>query len=173
MRRSFQVYIAMVTIAFVSLGFLRLKSETPKDVFLTEGGDIRQISSYHRLLTYPQSDSGLERYKVDFLFERLRHSPYTFLRNGAPYSGQKAANHLLWKYRRRTSTIPTARRFAEELGSRSSETGELYMVQTSAGHLYPLRDILLNELRRLEDYLLRDRKSQTEALLETDSPRGI
>jgi len=80
----------------------------------------------------------------------MGHSPYTFIRNGTSYSGVRGAAHLIWKYHRKISKVNSAQEFIDEIVTRSSLSGELYWVKLDGKSTCPLRDLLVNELSRLE-----------------------
>lgn len=154
--------IVVPVLAFVSCAFFRIGVPmTPEAVFLGRG-DVRDSQAYRRVSDYLQKGAALERAKIDFLLELIRRSRYIFLRNGAIYSGGRAAAHLTWKYHRKAVKIVTAQEFIEDVATRSKSTGRLYLVKMGEKESYPLRDVLLNELRRLDRFLEEDKKSLVE-----------
>ncbi len=138
-------------------GFLSVKSKTPADVYFMPGPatDIRQNPLYRKALDVAKNPRALERIKIDYLIELMRHSPYTFIRNGASHTGEEGSRHLLWKYHRNISKVDSAQIFIDEIATRSSASGDLYLVKTDEAS-YPLRDILMNELIRLNMALEKD-----------------
>ena len=94
-----------------------------------------------------------EKLKIHYLIEAVRHSSYTFIRNNKDYDGNKAAEHLLWKYRQAGKKIKTARGFIASAASNSLQTGEKYLFRGPDGKTHPLKDALENELTRLEETL--------------------
>lgn len=156
--------------ALATTGFFRVKSPTPPDIFLAPAsyGDIHPKPSYRKLLGLADNRGALERAKIDYLIELMEHSPYTFIRNGASYSGARGAAHLIWKYYRKVSKVNSAQGFIDEIATRSSLSGELYLVKLDGKSTYPLRDLLVNELSRLEAVLKEERGSTDNK--ETKSP---
>ena len=77
----------------------------------------------------------------------------SFIRNGETHSGSEAAAHLLWKYLQAGGRVQTTHDFIEGIASQSIQTGSRYWVKIPTGKTYPLRDILYNELQRLEQSL--------------------
>jgi len=147
----------LVLSAMTCSGFLSVKSRTPANVYFTPGpaADIRQNPLYRRALVAAKNPNALERIKIDYLIELIRHSPYTFIRNGAGHTGKQGAAHLLWKYRHALAKVTSAQIFIDEIATRSFSSGELYLVK-SGETSYPLRDILINELTRLNLALKED-----------------
>lgn len=132
------------------------RSPAPEDLFLTPAGNLRETSSYKRVLIYGDNPLALERAKIDYLIDRVRDSTCIFYRNGVAHSGPRGAAHLAWKYKRKLSRIAKVQDFIEEIATRSSASGELYLMQCGQEVSYPVRDILLNELYRLEELLKED-----------------
>lgn len=102
-----------------------------------------------------QKDRGgaFETAKIEYLLERIRTSPYTFIRNDVEYPASKAASHLEWKYGLAANKIKTAPDFITHLASRSIESGLQYLVKLPSGTVYSMQELLTNELRYLEDRL--------------------
>lgn len=90
-----------------------------------------------------------EPQKIQRLLKYTSNSDYTFIRNGEEHSGKEAARHLRLKYGFARDQIKTAEQFVEYLASSSSTTGEPYWIKTQTGK-YPARDVMFNELRRME-----------------------
>jgi hypothetical protein len=137
---------------FICSAFLK-KPDTPPDIFLA-GGEIRSTPSYQKVLRFLKDPVALEKAKIDYLISRMRSSDYRFDRNGVFFSGKRGAAHLLWKYHNKSEKqIKTALDFIHVIATRSSSSGEFYKVHVSDYQVYPLGDLLLNELRRLEELL--------------------
>lgn len=148
--------ISLSLLAGISCGFFQIKSQTPEEIFLSDSGDnVRGAPAYSRLLGYAHNVLAFERAKIDFLIDRTKRSPYTFIRDGVEYSGKRAAAHLIWKYHRKVSLVQSAGAFVDNVATRSGLSGELYLLKVQ-GLSYPFRDVLLNELRRLELLLKED-----------------
>ncbi len=87
-----------------------------------------------------------EQTKIDFLIGEVKKSDEVFIRNGAEYSGKRAASHLSMKLRFAGKRVQTAMEFVLGVASKSEESGKLYEVRTREGHREPLRDWLLARL---------------------------
>jgi hypothetical protein len=157
MRKS---VFALLAIAFWTgaSGFLLVakRSHTPEDLFLEPAKNVRKSPSYQKVLNYGDNPVALERAKIDYLIDRMRESTCTFYRNKVAHSGPRGAAHLTWKYRRKVSRIEKVQDFIEEIATRSSTSGELYLIKCGQAEAYPVRDVLLNELERLEGLLQED-----------------
>lgn len=70
-----------------------------------------------------------EKEKIAALLDDLSGSDAKFVRNGTEYSGADAADHLRRKWRAAGDRVSTAREFIELLASRSSSSGEAYLVR--------------------------------------------
>ncbi len=134
------------------------KIQTPETTFL-DSNDIRKSPAYQKVLR--AKDSHLEQAKFQYLLERIRKSPLQFVRNGEKFDGARAAKHLHWKLSRKGGGIKTASEFIDKIASESSRSGSPYLLKVSDQETYPLRDIMNNELQRLEQSLEEDRKDST------------
>lgn len=124
---------------------------------------MHQKAVYRKILGVADNPAARERAQIDYLIEVMRKSPYTFIRNGVEHSGARGAAHLIWKYHRKLSKVHSVQSFIDEIATRSSLSGELYLVKLEEGKTYPLRELLTNEWQRLESSLKEDRGS-------TDNP---
>jgi len=128
--------------------------KTPSDLFL--------ISSVHEnplfaiALRNKENKAYLEKVEIQYLIEAVRKSSLTFIRNGENHKGAEAAAHILRKYLQAGGRVQTARDFIEGVASQSFLTGNRYLVMSSEGKTYPVRDVLYNELERLEQSLSRN-----------------
>ncbi|MBI4550582.1 MAG: DUF5329 family protein [Candidatus Omnitrophica bacterium] len=148
--------LLLLSAAFGASGFLRARTVTPEDVYFCPKNETRTSPVYSKMTEVLENPGALERLKIDFLIEKIKKSPYSFIRNGVPYNGPRSSAHLVWKYRRKVARIVTAHDFINNIATRSSISGELYLVRLKDGRTYPMRDVLLNELRRLEESLKED-----------------
>ncbi len=73
-----------------------------------------------------------------------------FVRNGTAYDGADAARFLRGKLEKMGAQVTTANHFIEQIGSRSSTTGELYWIRFSDGRKVPAGRFLQQELNRLD-----------------------
>jgi hypothetical protein len=143
----------VLSVGFAGSGFVRFRSHTPEDFYFNPRDETLASPAYQKLVKISGNPGAAERLKIDFLIEKVKKSPYSFIRNGVTYNGPRASAHLLWKYRRKITKVATAENFINEIATRSSISGELYLLRLKDGQTYPIRDVLLNELRRLEEYL--------------------
>lgn len=74
-----------------------------------------------------------------------------FVRNGTPYPPHDAARFLRAKFARMGEHVATAAQFIEQIASRSSTTGEPYLIRFADGRTLPLAQFLGDELRRMDD----------------------
>lgn len=74
----------------------------------------------------------------------------TFIRNGSEHTCKEAADHLQAKWEKHQSKIRTAEEFVLGLASASGMTGEAYKIRYADGTTVETKEVLLNELKRLE-----------------------
>lgn len=70
-----------------------------------------------------------EREKIAALLDDLAASKAVFVRNGTAYSGADAADHLRRKLKAAGDGVRTVEEFVEKLATRSSASGEAYLVR--------------------------------------------
>ena len=146
-------WAAIVFLGLVQLGFLKVTSKPPKNVFLIPTGI---SSNAARFEPKPSDTQNLaERKKILFLIEQVKASPFRFIRNGSEYSGEEAAAHLKMKYGQAYSQINSAKDFILHIASSSILTGAPYLVVTPSGERYLAQDLFFNELERLEQTAVR------------------
>jgi hypothetical protein len=73
-----------------------------------------------------------------------------FIRNGSEHSPSEAAEHLKLKRKKAGSSIKTAREFIEKCATKSSMTGEAYSIKFADGRQRRSREVLTEELARIE-----------------------
>ncbi|MEX2317506.1 MAG: DUF5329 family protein [Pirellulales bacterium] len=73
-----------------------------------------------------------------------------FIRNGAEYSAEEAADHLRMKWRAASGKITTAQQFIEGVASRSSTSGEPYQIRMPDGEVVHADAYLGKVLREIE-----------------------
>lgn len=129
----------------------------PQQLLLTPTSEIDQDPYFDWILAQSHRGAPIETAKIEYLIERIRKSPYQFIRNRAEYSAAEAARHLAWKYEHGRKYIETAHDFIQLLATRSLESGLLYFVKLPNGATYPVRDLLENELFALERSLIKKR----------------
>jgi hypothetical protein len=73
-----------------------------------------------------------------------------FVRNGSAYSSADAAKFLRGKYKKMGEHVNTAQQFIEQIASKSSTTGEAYLIRYPDGHQVPAARFLGDELQRMD-----------------------
>lgn len=136
----------------------------PAGLLLVPTVQLQESPAYEEALRQKDNNLKLERAKIDYLIERIRKSPHTFVRNGDSYPGSAAAEHIAWKFRLRGNGVKNALDFIKYFATRSSESGKLYLCKITGGSgavvaddkTYPVCDLLYNELHTLEEVLKKD-----------------
>jgi hypothetical protein len=110
----------------------------------------KPAKSETRLVTDPKKMS--EEEKISYLISYIRNldNGIIFIRNGKEYNPNEAADHLQMKYDKHKKKIKTAQDFVDGLGSKSSATGELYIIKLADGKTINCGDLLNKELERIE-----------------------
>ncbi len=85
--------------------------------------------------------------EIQYLLDTVGASDCVFTRNGKDHSAAEARDHLAMKYRRAGSRVRTAEAFIERLASKSSWTGQPYLINCD-GESLPSRDWLTIRLGR-------------------------
>ena len=80
--------------------------------------------------------------KIEQLLQRIAESDAIFIRDGERYNGKEAEQHLRQKLEQAGDEISTLEQFIEKIASRSTLTGNEYMVETRGGELMPAREWL-------------------------------
>jgi hypothetical protein len=92
-----------------------------------------------------------ERARIDRLIAAVaQRTDIRFLRNGKEYSSAQAADFLRGKLNWRIEKVSTVQDFIEQVGTRSSSSGDVYKVRLADGQLLPSAEFLKQELKRLE-----------------------
>lgn len=92
-----------------------------------------------------------ESEKISQLIESIRSMKgATFIRNGSEHSCQEAADHLKAKWEKHGSKIRSAEDFITHLATKSSMSGEVYLIRFSDGREAPTADVLHETLRQLK-----------------------
>lgn len=73
-----------------------------------------------------------------------------FIRNGKEYTATQAGDFLRGKLKWRIEKVNTIQDFIVEVGTRSTTSGEAYLVRLGDGRTLPSAQFLTQELRRLE-----------------------
>lgn len=88
-----------------------------------------------------------EQKKIDYLIAAIEAlDGATFIRNGSEYSAAKAADHLRLKLRKAGDRIQTAEQFIDELGAKSSMSGEKYQIRFKDGRLLDSAQVFREKL---------------------------
>lgn len=157
------------------LGLVGCVSAPPNDhsnIFLGEKPRFEEMKSFQKVIRATEGSVDFERARIDYLLERLGRSPYNFIRNETAYSNARAVMHLRWKYLRYHKDAGTAEAFVDRVAVGSKKTGREYTVRISPSEEYPLRTVLHNELRLLDQGIWEHRnliENQPHATPETDS----
>ena len=130
----------------------------------TLGPPADDISSpaFQKALKAEPGTPALERARIDYLLERVSHSPYNFIRNKERYHGKRAEAHFRWKHLRNLMKVKTAEDFIKYVATQSKMSGELYQVEFPGGKRYPLGSILYSELKGFDERVAKDRKRLME-----------
>jgi len=88
----------------------------------------------------------VEKEKINYLLDSIEQSGAIFVRNGAEHSSKKAREHLELKLKRGGKYAKTAEDFIDNLASKSSFTGELYIMKFPDGKIVNSGDWLKRQL---------------------------
>ncbi|MCC9137958.1 DUF5329 family protein [Pontibacter silvestris] len=92
-----------------------------------------------------------EKQKIEQLIQFIRSmNDATFIRNGNEHSCKEAADHLQAKWHKHSDRIKDADDFIEHLASKSSMSGEPYLIRFADGKTHKSADILHTELNKIE-----------------------
>jgi hypothetical protein len=91
-----------------------------------------------------------EEQKIEQLIIYIEKSEALFVRNGSEYGAKEAADHLRMKRKKAGSKVKTAKDFIDLIASKSYMSGEPYKMKFKNGTIMNTRDMLYNELRKME-----------------------
>jgi hypothetical protein len=92
-----------------------------------------------------------ERTRVERLIVYVEsRTDVAFVRNGTAYSSRDAATFLRGKMDRMGNGVTTAQQFIEQIASKSSTSGEPYMIRHPDGRMEHSAKFLGEELKRME-----------------------
>jgi hypothetical protein len=94
--------------------------------------------------------NNIEEEKINKLILFIEKSNAVFIRNGSEYEAKEAAEHLKMKRKKAGNKVKTAKDFIDLIASKSYMSGEAYKMKFSNGSIINTRDMLYNELRKLE-----------------------
>jgi len=101
-------------------------------------------------LPYSFLQSISEEQKIEKLINYIEKSEAIFIRNGTEYLAKEAADHLRMKRKKAGNKIKTAKDFIDLIASKSSMSGEAYQMKFKTGAIINTRDMLNNELRKID-----------------------
>ncbi len=106
------------------------------------------------LLLLTAMDSGLpaaDRAKIEHLIGVVEHlSDAHFVRNGKAYGSSTAAKFLRGKWKDREATVHSVDDFIDNVATRSSTTGQLYLIRFNDGREVPTATFFRAELAKLK-----------------------
>lgn len=95
--------------------------------------------------------SALEAARVEQLLQYIESQPQArFVRNGRAYSNADAVRFLRAKLDKMGQHVTTAAQFIDEIASRSSTSGEAYLIRFPDGRTVTAAQFLGDELRRID-----------------------
>lgn len=84
-----------------------------------------------------------EEQKIEDLLARVAGQPdMQFIRNGQAYDAATAVSFLRGKWDRQRAEIKTLRDFIEKVATKSSTTGQPYLIKFKDGHAIACREFL-------------------------------
>ena len=90
-----------------------------------------------------------EQLRIDAVINAVgTRAELKFVRNGSDYPAADAARFLREKLKARGGAVRTAEAFIEQIASRSSTTGEPYLIRWPDGRVQPAAEFLRAELQR-------------------------
>jgi hypothetical protein len=95
--------------------------------------------------------SAAEAARIDKLIAAVgKRDDIKFIRNGSEYNCNQAADFLRGKLKWRIDKVVTVQDFIDQIGTRSTTSGEIYQVQLPDGKKMPSAEFLRQELARIE-----------------------
>jgi len=91
-----------------------------------------------------------EEQKIEKLIQYIENSDAIFIRNGEEFNAKDAAEHLRMKRKKAGKKVKTAKDFIDFVASKSYISGEAYKMKFKNGSIINTRDMLYNELRKIE-----------------------
>lgn len=88
-----------------------------------------------------------EARKIHYLIEVVKTSGHIFIRNGTEYNSDEAARHLEKKWGRVKDKITTADDFITYIASKSSMSGEPYLIKLKDGKIVASESWLKERLK--------------------------
>jgi hypothetical protein len=95
--------------------------------------------------------SAVEQARIDRLIEYVRaRKDVRFIRNGSDYSCEDAAKFMRGKMNSMGEHVTSAEQFIDQIASRSSTSGQPYMMRFADGKTTPVAQFLGEELKRMD-----------------------
>lgn len=95
--------------------------------------------------------SAVEAARIERLLQYVESQKQAkFIRNGVAYSGKDAATFLRAKYDKMGAHVATAAQFIDQIASRSSTSGQDYLIRFADGRTVPVARFLSDELARID-----------------------
>lgn len=92
-----------------------------------------------------------EQARIDRLIEFVElRNDVKFVRNGSAYSCEDAAKFMRGKLKAMGEHVTSAQQFIDQIASKSSTTGQLYMIRFADGKTIPSAQFLGEELKRMD-----------------------
>lgn len=92
-----------------------------------------------------------ESARIEQLLKFVESQPQCkFIRNGEAYSGADATRFLRAKLAKMGGHVDTAAQFIDQIASRSSTSGQPYLMRCADGASRPSAQLLAEELRRID-----------------------
>jgi hypothetical protein len=92
-----------------------------------------------------------ERTRIERLIDAVaQRKDIVFVRNGKQYTATQAADFLRGKLQWNLDKVHTMKDFIEQVGTRSTTSGEAYRVRLADGRSLTSAEFLAQELRRIE-----------------------
>jgi hypothetical protein len=88
--------------------------------------------------------------RIGEMLELIKHAHIEFIRNGVSYTGEQAYTHLKGKWERAKNRIKTVDSFISEIASKSTFSGEYYLVRLEDGTTLKTRDWLIELKQQLD-----------------------
>jgi hypothetical protein len=87
--------------------------------------------------------------EINYLLNAIEKSGCRFVRNGTTYSAPEAKSHLANKYSKVKDKIKTAEQFIELIATKSSVSGEPYLIECTEGKPQKSAEWLKEKLKTL------------------------
>jgi predicted ThiF/HesA family dinucleotide-utilizing enzyme len=92
-----------------------------------------------------------ERARIERLLDALAgRKDLRFVRNGKEYTAAQGADFLRGKLHWQIEKVATVQDFISQIGTRSTTSGDVYLVRLADGRTLPSAQFLAQELRRIE-----------------------